>query len=82
MDYLIITHTFFPEGAIAFQLSDKTTVFIYPGDNGTFQAWYTGMEIDKMSAFLSECADGMHDSLGSGFCDTWAEIIKQLKDFV
>jgi hypothetical protein len=78
-----ISHPFFPLGATLYRLSDNTSVFIYPSEDSLngFMAWYTGDSITDVDKFLNECEEGQHSALGSGFCDTWGEIMKQLTDF-
>lgn len=81
-----ITHSFFPLGATLYKLPDYTLVFIHPSEDSlnAWMAWYTGIELkDKeINAFLDECAEGQHSTLGSGFNDTWQEIMAQLNDFM
>ncbi len=80
-----ITHSFFPLGATMYRLPDNTVAFIYPSENSleSFMAWYTGddMKDKEIHAFLDECVEGDHETLGSGFCDTWQNIMAQLQDF-
>lgn len=79
-----VSHSFFPLGATAYRLKDNTVVFVYPSENSldAFMAWYTGDDISDIDKFLNECAEGLHDTLGSGFCDTWQNIMQQLQDFM
>lgn len=81
-----IKHSFFPLGATVYVLPDKSVAFIYPSEDSLsgFNAWYTGlpeMNEQELNKFLDECAEGEHDTLGSGFCDTWANVMEQLQDF-
>ncbi len=82
---IIIEHEFYPLGATAHRLPDDTICFISPSDDDInhFNAWYTGMNLkDKeILPFLGECYQGEYTTLGSGFYDTWIEIMKQLNDF-
>ncbi len=81
-----IDHSFFELGATMYRLPDYTIVFIYPSEDSlnNWMAWYTGIELkDKeIYAFLDECKDGTHSTLGTGFVDTWQEIMAQLNDFM
>ena len=80
-----IEHPFFPFGATMHRLPDNTIAFIYPAgdEENNFMSWYTGLDMkDKeVMPFLTECQDGEHSTLGSGWCMPWIEIMKQLKDF-
>lgn len=76
-----IEHPFFENGAMLYTLSDGTHAFVYPNDDGSFSSWYTGCKIENVARFLNQCAEGQHDTLGSGWCDTWQNIHKQLADF-
>lgn len=81
-----INHSFFELGATLYQLPDHTIVFIYPSEDSLngWMAWYTGIELKEKEiyAFLDECAECKHSTLGSGFNDTWAKIMEQLNDFM
>lgn len=80
-----ISHPFFPQGAVLYNLKN-TMVFVYVNEDhnpdGKMLAWYTGAELceGKLNSFLDECADGKHDTLGSGQAGTFAEVMKDLNE--
>lgn len=81
----IITHKFFPLGAICYRLEDETIAFVSPNENSldNWSLWCTGEDMkDKhINEFLDECCEGEHQNLGSGFCNNWIDTMQLLKDF-
>lgn len=82
---ITITHKFFPLGATMHRLKDNTVAFIYPNEDSLqlWCSWYTGddMKDKEINIFLDECCTGEHSTLGSGWADTWINIMLQLEDF-
>lgn len=80
----IITHPYFKNKPVTiFEFKGEYAVLYQMGEGKDFSLWFTGCDHtkpNKPEKFLDECADGKHDTAGTGVLGTYHDCLSYLTE--